>query len=275
MYLNFNDVSDILTENKKMEQYVKDIVYQQTIKTTKNSVGPDGKPTDEEVLAATKLLCTTLVKLFVGAILIQFADAKLSKFALNTIRKNEKNTKLFEFINKEIEEVYKKHKDYRPCSGKEFMKTNVFDYMVAEWRDKTAKEKAKLAGYKTIDGTIIALASRVPVPGSALLAIPIKMMLVYVGCDIGLGAIYNLAVDIDGHVLSIGINYKPVGFTLSNIILYSFNKKNKLVGTYLKNPPENLYQITEEDAKKILDKYGKDSGLDVLKKWVKYNNEDK
>jgi hypothetical protein len=271
--MNCDDLLESLNESKQLEEYVKSIVAKQ-YKNVDGTV-PNQQPSQEEVLQATKLLCATIAKAFVGYFMILFADAKLSAFALNTIEKNKANKKLFDFVDKEVEAVYKKHKNYRPCSLDEFKHSSIYNYMLAEWRDKSAKEKAKLAAYKTLDGTILALVSKVPVPGSALLAIPVKMMLTYVGCDIGIGSIYNIVVNIDGQTLSIGINYRPIGFTLSNFVLYTFNDEGKMIATKLKNPPEKLYRITTADMEEILDKYGRDSGLETLKKWVKYTNEDK
>ena len=71
--------------------------------------------------------------------------------------------------------------------------------------------------------------------------------------------------------IAFGINYRPIGFTLSNLILYTF-KGDKLVGTRLKNPPESLYKITVNDAKEILRKYGNDDDLSKIKKEVKRIN---
>ena len=181
---------------------------------------------------------------------------------------------MFDFINKEVEAVYRKHRDYTPCSAKQFEDTPIFNYMLAEWRDKTAKERAKLAAYKTLDGVILASFNKIPIPGAVVLSIPFKMMLTYIGCDIGAGSVYTIAAEVDGNTLSFGINFRPIGFTLSNISLYTFNPEGKLISTPIKNPPEKLYKITQSDVDKILDKFGRDSGLETLKKWVKSINED-
>ena len=148
MYIKFNE--EVLNENKNLEKYVHDLVLKQASKANSevvNTGNPSSnstpsQPSEEEVLEATKLLCATLVKAFVGYFIIMFVDAKLSKFAVNTIKRNQENKPLFDFISKEVEAVYRKHRDYTPCSGEQFKKTSIFNYMLAEWRDKTAKENS-------------------------------------------------------------------------------------------------------------------------------------
>ena len=98
------------------------------------------------------------------------------------------------------------------------------------------------------------------------------MALTYCGCDIGLGSVYNIAVEIDGNTIAFGVNYRPVGFTLTNLILYTFDGDGKLIGNHLKNPPEKLYRITRDDAEKILEKFGYNSDLSTVKEEVKKIN---
>ena len=222
---------------------------------------------------AVKTIVAITAKLFIGHFITLFVDTKLSKFAVNTIQKHSRNKPLFDFVQHQVDMVYKKHPDYKPCNAKKFMDSSIFDYFLSEWRDKTNKERAKLFGYKTIDNAItIIVGDVIPLPGSSVLAIPVKMALTYCGCDIGLGSVYNIAVEINGNTIAFGVNYRPIGFTLTNLILYSFNGEDKLIGIHLKNPPEHLYQITKDDAEKILEKFGDTSDLSKVKKEVKRIN---
>jgi len=230
---------------------------------------PDPKPKMSKEEAA-KVLLTFTAKILLGHLITLFVDMQLSKFTVNTIRKNQKNKKLFKYINSQVDLVYHKHPDYTSCNAEEFMKSSIFDYMISEWREKTAKERLKLLSYKSIDALITVLVSDiVPVPGSSTLAIPVKMVLSYLGVRGVIGSLYNIALEIDGNTISFGVDLRPNGFLLTNLILYTFNQDKKLIGTYLPDPPEKYYQITDEDIDEILDKYGEDQNLDILRKEIK------
>lgn len=230
---------------------------------------PDPKPKMSKDEAA-KVLLTFTAKILLGHLITLFVDMQLSKFTVNTIRKNQKNKKLFKYINSQVDLVYHKHPDYTSCNAEEFMKSSIFDYMISEWREKTAKERLKLLSYKSIDALITVLVSDiVPVPGSSTLAIPVKMVLSYLGVRGVIGSLYNIALEIDGNTISFGVDLRPNGFLLTNLILYTFNQDKKLIGTYLPDPPEKYYQITDEDIDEILDKYGEDQNLDILRKEIK------
>jgi len=219
---------------------------------------------------AAKVLLTFTAKILLGHLITLFVDIQLSKFTVNTIRKNQKNKKLFRYINSQVDLVYHKHPDYTSCNAEEFMKSPIFDYMISEWREKTNQERLKLLSYKSIDALITILVSDiVPVPGSSTLAIPVKMVLSYLGVRGIIGSLYNIALEIDGNTISFGVDLKPNGFLLTNLILYTFNQEKKLIGTYLPDPPEQYYQITDEDIDEILDKYGEDQNLDILRKEIK------
>ena len=258
-----------INESKEIFEKIK----QENLRTKVHHVDKNGKPSPEEIREAVKGICLTLGKLFIGRFITLFVNHKLSEFAVKRMEKSRENKKLFEFIEKEIDKVYKKHPDYKKCSLKEFEKTSMFDYFCSEWRDKTPKEFAKNVGWKVVDSTItVAVSDLIPIPGSTVLAIPVKMILVYAGCKIGIASITNIAVEVNGCTLAVGINYRPVGFTLSHLILYSF-KGDKLIGSQLNDPPEDLYKITQEDADKILEKYKDVETIDDLRKEVQKINE--
>ena len=228
---------------------------------------PTPKMSKEE---AAKVLVEFTAKLLLGHLITLFVDIQLSRFTVNVIRKNQKNKRLFNYINNRVDLVYRQHPDYTPCKAEDFMKTSLFQYMLAEWREKTAKERLKLATYKTIDAMITReIALVVPIPGSATLAIPVKMVLSYCGVRGVIGSLYNIALEIDGNTISFGIDLRPDGFLLTNLILYTFNQDHKLIGTYLPDPPEHYYQITDKDIDEILDKYGRHHHIDLLRKEVK------
>ena len=268
-----------IQENAEIIEYINSFVINEA-HTNKNyklkglNASNNNSPTLEDKIKAAKTISAIMAKLIIGHFITIFVDTKLSEFAIRTIRKNQRNKKLFNFINNEIEKVYKNHPDYKPCSAEQFKKTSIYDYFMSDWRDKTAKEKAKILGYASIDNAITVIVKKsIPLPGSAVLAIPVKMLLTYCGFNLGIGSVYNIALEINGETIAFGIDYRPIGFILSNLILYTF-KDNKLIATRLKNPPESLYKITVDDAKKIIEKYGADDNFDKLKKDIQKINSD-
>ena len=231
------------------------------------------KQNPETKAEAVKTIVAVMAKLFIGHFITLFVDTKLSEFAVRTIQKHQRNKPLFDFVQRQVDSVYRNHPDYTPCNAQQFMDSSIFDYFLSEWRDKTAKERAKLFAYRSLDNAItIAISDAIPLPGSSVLAVPFKMALTYCGCSIGLGSVYNIAVEVDGNTIAFGVDYRPIGFTLTNLILYTFNGEGKLIGNHLKNPPERLYRITKDDAERILEKFGDTSDLSVLKDEVKRVN---
>lgn len=270
-YLSFTYTP--LLEESEIVKYLKKNTQIQALKP-QNQHNSGQKSNDQKIKSnmtqseAAKILVIFTAKILVGHLVSLFTDMTLSRLTIKTLEKNKKNTKLFDNLNQQIQGVYTKHKDYHPCSAKQFMNTSMYDYFMSEFRDKSAQDVAKIVGYKSLDNCIsIAIGDLVPIPGSALLAIPVKMALTYCGVrGWGLGSLYNMAFEINGNTLSMGIDFRPAGFLLTNFILYTFNGENKLVATYLKNPPENSYQVTQTDVDNILDKYGKDKNVNILQK---------
>ena len=104
-------------------------------------------------------------------------------------------------------------------------------------------------------GLIGLLIGVIPIPGSTTLRYPIKAALQYMGIDLGT-SITQLIMNFNSHCLSMGLYLRPIGYVINNITLYSFKSNGRdLIASDLKNPPEDLYKITHEEAKKILDKY--------------------
>lgn len=275
-YLSKNACRGILESSALVEYLDKRIVIKPTEPKLKRLEGPppsQPNPSPNPGMSkeeAAKTLLKFTAKILLGHLITLFVDIQLSKFTVNVIRENQKNKRLFKYIKSQVDLVYHKHPDYMSCSAEEFSKSSIFNYMIAEWREKTAKERAKLLAYKSIDSLItIVVSDIVPIPGSSTLAIPVKMVLSYIGVRGIIGSLYNIALEIDGNTISFGVDLRPDGFLLTNLILYTFNPEKKLIGTYLPDPPEHYYQITQDDIDDILDRYGEDSNLDILRKEVK------
>lgn len=210
----------------------------------------------ERIRQAIKNMALVLGKIVIGIIIERFVSNKVNNFTLKIIKNSEGNENLTNFIEDEINKVYTKHSDYKRCTMEQFKKTSMFNYMISEWRDKDAREIALSVRKHAFDAAIAsALGVGIPIPGSTVLMYPIKGALQYLGLDIG-SSIAELVVNYKSHCLSMGIHLRPIGYVINNIILYSFRANGKdLVATNLKDPPEDLYKITPEEARKILDKY--------------------
>lgn len=273
-YLQKNTCRGILESSSIIEYLERKIpvkAYEPNLKRLEGQYSPNPPPQPQMTKGeAAKIILVFTSKLLLGHLITLFVDMQLSKFTVNVIRENQKNKKLFRYIKSQIDLVYHKHPDYVSCSAEEFSKSSIYDYMISEWREKSNKERAKLLAYKSIDALITVIVSDiVPVPGSSTLAIPVKMLLSYMGVRGIIGSLYNIALEIDGNTISFGVDLRPDGFLLTNLILYTFNAEKKLIGTYLPDPPEHYYQITNDDIDEILDRYGEDTNLDILRKEIK------
>lgn len=225
------------------------------ISLDKKNMTQDEAARIEKLRQAIKSVSIVIAKIIIGSIIERFVDNKVNNLALKVVMNSESNKGLADFIEKEISKVYIKHPNYKICTLEQFKRTSIFEYVISEWRDKDSREIALQARKHIFDAALkAALAEGIPVPGSVVLMYPIKAALHYWGFDIGT-SITELVVSYKSHCLSIGIHLRPIGYVLNNIVLYSFKDKNKLVATNLKDPPEDLYKITNEEAKKILKKY--------------------
>lgn len=221
-----------------------------------------------EQLAAVRKLLYICVKLAVGNWINKFVDTKLNELTISTINKHKGNKKLYEHIVKDIEKVAKSNPSFTKCSPEQFKETSIWNYFLSEWRGLTAKQFIKRVGYEYIDQMISLIAADlVPLPGSnILLTTPCKMMMTYLGINLGVGAVYHIVVDIEGYTVSMGISFTKLGFIISDMRLYLFRQPgNKLVVKELPDPPRELYEIDLKEAKDILDKYGEDEDLEKLK----------
>lgn len=208
----------------------------------------------EEKLWIVKRLLFLTTKMIIGKFIVTFTDVQLSKFTMNKLSKNFKNKQFVDFLENEIENVFKNHPKYLRCNGRQFIDTPIFNYMLAEWRDKSLEDNTKLLGIKVLDSAITAIVSNtVPLPGSSVLAIPLKMVMTYCGFKLGqIGSLSNIVVDLNGNAISMGFIITPTGFRITNTLLYCFKPDGKLIAVPLKDPPERIYRLTVKDAKQIL-----------------------
>lgn len=257
------------------------LAYSKDFKT-ETFIGPDGKEyryvlgmiVPEKKIRALKNIALITGKLLIGFIIVRFADMQLSKFTINTLSNNMKNKKFKEFLQSEIQRVYKENPTLSPCSGEQFKNTPIYNYMLAEWRDRNAQDIAKKLTAKVIDNLItIIVSDAITLPGSSVFAIPVKAMLTYAGVRMeGMGAMYNLITDINGHTISMKLILTKYGFKLTDLRMYCFDKYGNMIEKDLKDPPYDTYKLDNDDIKKILNKFGKSNNLDLFKEEVKKIN---
>lgn len=220
---------------------------------------------------ALKTLTFVMGRLLLGFLINRFVDMKLSKFTINTLTRNMRNKKFVDHLRSEIAKVYLKNKNYTPCSGSQFKDTDIFNYMLAEYRDKTAQEIAKKVTVKSFDILISVIVSdAVNIPAGGLLAIPLKALMTYAGINLnGFGAVYHLVTDLGGQAISMDLILHRSGFVLNNMSIYCFNKYNDLIEVPIKEPPYDTYKLTVKEAKQILSKFSKAYDINIFKKDVK------
>lgn len=225
----------------------------------------------ERKVQALKKLSFIMGRLLIGFFINRFADMKLSKFTINKLSNNMKNKKFVHHLQSEIQKVYKKHTSYSPCNASQFKSTPIFNYMLAEYRNRSVEEVAKKVSIKSFDALITAIASNaVTLPASGLLAIPIKALMTYAGVRLnGFGAVYHLITDLGGQVIKMDLILANDGFRLSNMAIFCFDKNGKLIQVDIKDPPYDSYKLTHEEIKSILRKFSKSLNLDIFKKEVK------
>lgn len=264
-------------EDKEIYEYIQQKVFQKLRIQNPNIPAPDknstpqsptnpsssggggNELTHEEAVEIVKNLSLAIGRLIVTRFITLFVDEKMSKLAIDKITQNSKNAKLMSFIKKQTEMIYKKHPNAHSITLKQFMDSGIWEYSIAEFRDKTIKENAKKISIKAIDSLINAICNvESPWPINIVLAIPVKAILVYCGFNIGITGLTNIAVHTNNNTYIMGINYRPCGFTISNIQVFTRNEKETLIAYDLPDPPEELYRITKQDVDDVFEKYSKD-----------------
>lgn len=236
-----------------------------------NSSSESPEITPEEIESVKRLVIVS-VKLLVANWINKFVDAKLNEYTVNTMTRYKTNKVLYDYIRNQIDQVYIKHPNYRKCSVEQFKKESIWNYLLSEFRDKSKKEIAnELAWYGVDEVILFACSEFIPLPGSVVLAVPVKMGLSYVGCKFG-NALYELPFEFDGNMITVGLSFSPAGFVLSHMKLYVFREDNQLVAINLKDPPKKIYELSLQEAKEVLRKYPDDTSLEDIKQEVRRIN---
>jgi hypothetical protein len=230
---------------------------------------------DDDVEEAVRRAAILASKLIISQFLYMMMVKKMDSYGAYILNKNRKNQAMIDSIQQEVDKVYIKRPDYKPCSLESFSKTSLWKRITAKYRDKTAKDIAELVGWKTLN---MAVTSAVRYlwrsPFSKLLVPPVRVMLAYAGMPFGYGTVANLAISIDGgkNTIGISLDFKPDGFRIVTLVLFTWGKDRRLIQTKLTPPPYKTYKLTTKDAKEIITDY-QTGDLDQYKEEMKkYKN---
>lgn len=228
----------------------------------------------EAIRRASILAAKVLISQFLYVMMVK----GMNKYGAYILDKNRKNEKMIAAIQKEVDKVYVKNPTYKPCSIESFSRTSYWKRITAKYRDKTKKDIAELMAWKTFNVAIrTAIRHLWKSPFSRLIVPPIKIILAFVGCPFNVGTVANLVMSVDDgkNSIGIGLDFKPSGFRISSLVLFTWSKDRRLIQTKLTPPPYNTYRITTKDAKEIMNDYKEGDIKKIKEEMKKYRMEGK
>lgn len=190
------------------------------------------------------------VKIFVEDRVNNDFDIKLESY--------KSNRKFYEYLSKEISNVYKKNPDYRRMSYDDYLKTPLSKKMKAFYNKKDLKTISKQVKDALAAGVINAFVSTMfKFPGGKAMIIPIFYVLNTNHIGLGKSFMY-VPIEIDGALTLLGLNFGKGGnLFINEVELFSFDEKDDVVRIPIKRPPTKLYQLTKEEMKKVVAKMEK------------------
>lgn len=190
------------------------------------------------------------VKIFVEDRVNNDFDIKLESY--------KSNRKFYEYLSKEISNVYKNNPDYRRMSYDDYLKTPLSKKMKAFYNKKDLKTVVKQVKDALAAGVINAFVSTMfKFPGGKAMIIPIFYVLNTNHIGLGKSFMY-VPVEIEGALTLLGLNFGKNGnLFINEVELFSFDEKDDVVRIPIKRPPTKLYQLTKEEMKKVVAKMEK------------------
>lgn len=190
------------------------------------------------------------VKIFVEDRVNNDFDIKLESY--------KSNRKFYEYLSKEISNVYKKNPDYKRMSYDDYLKTPLSKKMKAFYNKKDLKTVAKQVKDALAAGVINAFVSTMfKFPGGKAMIIPIFYVLNTNHIGLGKSFMY-VPIEIEGALTVLGLNFGKNGnLFINEVELFSFDEKDDVVRIPIKRPPTKLYQLTKEEMKKVVAKMEK------------------
>lgn len=190
------------------------------------------------------------VKIFVEDRVNNDFDIKLESY--------KSNRKFYEYLSKEISNVYKKNPDYKRMSYDDYLKTPLSKKMKAFYNKKDLKTIAKQVKDALAASVINTFVSTMfKFPGGKAMIIPIFYVLNTNHIGLGKSFMY-VPVEIEGALTLLGLNFGKSGnLFINEVELFSFDEKDDVVRIPIKRPPTKLYQLTKEEMKKVTAKMEK------------------
>lgn len=190
------------------------------------------------------------VKIFVEDRVNNDFDIKLESY--------KSNRKFYEYLSKEISNVYKKNPDYKRMSYDDYLKTPLSKKMKAFYNKKDLKTISKQVKDALAAGVINAFVSTMfKFPGGKAMIIPIFYVLNTNHIGLGKSFMY-VPIEIEGALTLLGLNFGKSGnLFINEVELFSFDEKDDVVRIPIKRPPTKLYQLTKEEMKKVVAKMEK------------------
>ena len=241
-------------------------------------IEPSKKPDDwlnAKRARALGIIAANIVKIMVVYLFKTFVTLQIDKFSAAKMEKTLENKRVYEFLDKSIQDVYKKHPNYNPMTLNQFKGTGLWEKFKAEFRDKTKNQIIINVADSSFNFLILKLCTRLPLPflSSFLYIFVIRIMLTYIGCKMGSGSIWDLVVKFNDNIIKLGLVFNSTGFELIKPVLYVTRENNEMVSVKLPEIPRSYYRIKLDEANKILDEYGDDMDLSKLKKEVARRND--
>ena len=200
-------------------------------------------------------LLIKLSKWLIRSLVSMFVDNKLRQFTEHRISQYFHNGELYNWFTKQINEVYKKHPEYRPVPIEEYKKTRFWQNAAAEWRDKTTKQKLHKARLYASTLVFMYLCTHLSPPfflTELVMSLPIRILLAYFGYQFIFGSIYDIVAEHEGNSLLLKLSLTKDGFALTDPELYVIRTTDgKLVRVDLPQVPKELYLIRESDIREF------------------------
>ena len=205
-----------------------------------------------------KIITDIALSTIIGQAVKIFVEDKVNNDFDIKLESYKSNRKFYEYLSKEISNVYKENPDYRRMSYDDYLTTPLSKKMKAFYNKKDLKTISKQVKDALAAGVINAFVSTMfKFPGGKAMIIPIFYVLNTNHIGLGKSFMY-VPIEIDGALTLLGLNFGKSGnLFINEVELFSFDEKDDVVRIPIKRPPTKLYQLTKEEMKKVVAKMEK------------------
>ena len=205
-----------------------------------------------------KIITDIALSTIIGQAVKIFIEDKVNNDFDIKLESYKSNRKFYEYLSKEISNVYKKNPDYRRMSYDDYIKTPLSKKMKAFYNKKDLKTISKQVKDALAAGVINAFVSTMfKFPGGKAMIIPIFYVLNTNHIGLGKSFMY-VPIEIEGALTLLGLNFGKSGnLFINEVELFSFDENDDVVRIPIKRPPTKVYQLTKEEMKKVVAKMEK------------------